>query len=195
MRLPALARCTPTVLHVRDAGLYRHRHGTRREARRRLLGARTFFDLVEPPVWPEVAETRIAPGFSRCTAQTREITVDEALAKYPYDAAFAYAHELGHMVDHQMLDDASRRHFQEAVGLASEPWRYGEDNLYCKSPCEAFATAFAVSSCPGPWRCELFVSAPWYPVLMDVVLSTFRAVTWEVLGTPQRAATGERERS
>lgn len=76
---------------------------------------------------PETAEVWIAPGSSR----------------------FEFWHEVGHVFDHQVLDDRAHSWFTRVLGFASgTPWEadegfYEDHDFSQKSPDEMFADAFA----------------------------------------------------
>jgi hypothetical protein len=87
----------------------------------------------------------------RFLSKDRTIEISNKLG--PYDAAFTYAHELGHLFDNDYLDDELRLYFARCVGITSDIWedyRVG----HCLRASEAFAATFALLSLSSPWRCS-----------------------------------------
>lgn len=129
--------------------------------------------LVVPPV-PMLATVALAPTISFADCANHSVTVDSRLG--PFDRAFAYAHELGHLADSVLLSDTERLRFQAVLDVPAEPWSGGR---YAISPAEAFATAFAISSCGGPWWAEIWVGAQWGPEDEASVVAACHAVLEE----------------
>lgn len=93
----------------------------------------------------------------------------------PFDAAFVAAHELGHLFDHRELDDNLRGEFAAVLPRCDGWW----GSRYETSAAEAFASAFAVHSCHGPWRGTSWMNCNWDAPDTGLVLATCRAVIEE----------------
>lgn len=123
-------------------------HGTRRWEGSRSCATRTplsvhrFVDAHHlPPIELAVCDGPI----SRVLTDLNRIEISQDLSRF--DVGFAYAHELGHLFDVDYLRPDHRLRFSNAVGTGAE-WSGGEYNRNVE---EAWANAFAVVTCSGPW--------------------------------------------
>lgn len=109
-----------------------------------------------------------APG--ACTA------ADSATVYLDGDRSrFALQHELGHLVDAQLLDAGERRAIQRVMGTAGHPWWGSGTGLACRGrvcPSERFADAYATCRLGwdarprrigGAWGLSWTVAYGWAP--------------------------------
>ena len=150
----------------------RHRVGSRRMAVARAERSSDYRELVAPAgaIIPDCVTFTNGP-LSYVVFETRTVVLDRSLPLF--DLAFAYGHELGHLFDHENLGDEDRARFAATLGRSADDWW---EAPYEKRPSEAFATAFALLSCPGPWRNRYVSGAYWQPQRRDDVLAMCRAV-------------------
>lgn len=166
----------------------RLRLGGRWAAAQRLAAFDTWeatLDLVTAQRRPDLQILRTPGPVSVADLKGRRILLGDLLDGF--DLAFAYAHELGHFFDIDCLTDDHRSRFAGAVGTGAA-WN---DEHYCDSVCEAWATAFALNACPGPWWCSHWFPANWPQARTCEVLSTCRAVTEAALRTERLEAGAE----
>jgi hypothetical protein len=116
---------------------------------------------------------------------TRVITIRDDLP--PFDAAFAYAHEIGHLFDNEMLTDELRARFATCVDLPAVGWLFPASK-YNVDPGEAFATAYAMLSISAPRWNSYHMTRYWQPARDDVTLRTTYEVIQEACRTPEPAA-------
>jgi len=167
--------------------MLRLRRGSRTQALGRIkdLGpsgrddVRGFVDAHHlPPV-----ELAVCGGpISRVFIDLNRIEISEDLSSF--DMAFAYAHELGHLFDVDYLHRAHRLKFSDAVGTGAA-WS-GEN--YNRNIEEAWANAFAVTVCSGPWWGDGWVCCNWPQQRTQGVLDVCSEVILEACGERPLAA-------
>jgi hypothetical protein len=155
------------------AGAWRRLHHTPPDRRASTSGVD---GLVSVPLPDPPAVVLVAGAVSRVDPDRLRIELGADQGRY--DLAFAYAHELGHLFDHLLLDDAHRAEFGEAVGTG-RPWT---GDRYTRNVEEAWASAFAVLACAGPWRCDLWAPANWPEERTPLVIASCAELVRRVSG-------------
>jgi hypothetical protein len=158
----------------------RHRWGSWREARRRLRGVTSYEQLVDLPgfMGPIVVPTQGQTGSEIALGRMYPDGSVEVQKGPLYDMAYVYAHESGHVFDVAFLDDDQRDRFCEMIGIGFDSKEWTCTPYFC-SPQEAFAEAYAMLACTGPWRNKCWGERYWDRDEDAAVLGLTRALVEE----------------